>query len=335
MKVAVFGPLRRVGIVEDGHVIDANAAYARYLADTTGTIRPAAHASAIVPAELNAFIEEGRQALDGVAAAVKHLATQDKALGVDGEQLRYALDEVVLHPPITGQSRIFAALANFADHMQSAASNTDSDDAKQTLTRLQSGGPKYFMKDARCVSGDGDEVRYPARTQLMDYEAEIGIVIGRRGRDVSAQEFAPYIWGYTLANDWSVRDNVSFGPDFQYSKNFDTAATLGPWIVVDENIDPQNIPVECRVNGEVRQSGNTASMVHDFAAFGAHLSRDITLYPGDVIISGTPKGTAVDSSKRRDDGSFENTSWFIDPGDVVEVSSTLIGSITNRVVKAN
>jgi 2-keto-4-pentenoate hydratase/2-oxohepta-3-ene-1,7-dioic acid hydratase in catechol pathway len=332
MKVAVFGPGHRVGIVEDGFVIDISAAYAKYLSDT-----PDATTSDVtaVPATLNEFIAAGDAAIEGARAALEYLsAASDDIRGVDGEQLRFALGEVVLQPPIEGPSRIFAALANFADHMQSAAANSGSSDAQATLNRLQSGGPKYFMKDARCASTDGDAVRYPARTDLLDYEAEVAVVIGKQGRDIEGENFGSYIWGYTLANDWSVRDNVSFGPDFQYSKNFDTAAGLGPWIVVDEDIDPQDIPIECRVNGELRQSGNTKSMIHDFAALGAFLSRDSTLYPGDLIISGTPKGTAVDSSKRLEDGSFPDDSRFIKPGDVVEVSSALIGSITNEVVKA-
>ena len=243
MKIAVFGPNRRVGIVDDGFIVDVSATYAKYLSDSLEIGRSEAHAAAAVPAELNAFIEEGDQALRGARVALDYLASQpDNTTGVNGEQLRFAKDEVVLHPPISGESRIFAALANFADHMASAAENTGSSDAKATLDRLQAGGPKYFMKDARCASGDGDHVRYPARTGFLDYEAEIGLVIGKRGRDIAAEGFGPYIWGYTLANDWSVRDNVSFGPDFMYSKNFDTSAALGPWIVVDENIDPTGHP---------------------------------------------------------------------------------------------
>lgn len=334
MKIAVFGPERRVGVIDEGSVIDISATYAKYLNDVLEIGRSTVHAAAAVPAELNAFIEEGDQAIRGARVAMEYLAKlPENAAGINGETLRFSLDEVVLHPPITGGSRIFAALANFADHMESAASNTGSSDAKATLDKLQKGGPKYFMKDARCTSGDGDPLRYPARTEFLDYEAEIAVIIGKRGRDIEANEFDEYIWGYTLSNDWSVRDNVSFGPDFMYSKNFDGAAALGPWIVVGEDIDPQNIPVECRVNGEVRQSGNTASMIHNFAALGAHLSRDITLWPGDMILSGTPKGTAVDSSTRLDDGSFPDNSKFISVGDVVEVSSSLIGSLTNEVVK--
>jgi 2-keto-4-pentenoate hydratase/2-oxohepta-3-ene-1,7-dioic acid hydratase in catechol pathway len=331
MKVAVFGPDRRVGIVEDGFVTDISAAYAAYLVEHPGVGSPAD-----VPHSLNEFIDAGDTAIEAARTTLAYVATTGSDVrGAGGRQLRFPLGEVTLHPPIEGASRIFAALANFADHMQAAASNTGAADAQATLTRLQAGGPKYFMKDARCVSTDGDQVRYPARTSHMDYEAEVAVVIGRRGRDIEGGDFHSHIWGYAVANDWSVRDNVSFGPDFQYSKNFDTAAGLGPWIVVDEDIDPQDIPIECRVNGELRQSGNTSAMIHDFAALGAFLSRDVTLYPGDMILSGTPKGTAVDSSKRLDDGSFPDDSRFIKPGDVVEVSSPLLGSMTNEIVKPN
>lgn len=333
MKVAVFGPARRVGVVHEGSVVDINAAYAKYLAETSPAARPLAEAAVAVPARLNAFIEEGARALDGARTALEYLLDQAQDVrGVTGEQLWFALDEVRLHAPIEGQSRILCALANFADHMQSAAENSHGEDAEATINRLLAGGPKFFVKDHRAVSASGDPLRYPARTQRLDYEAEVAVVIGKGGRDIKSDDFASRVWGYTLFNDWSVRDNVSFGPDFQYSKNFDTSATIGPWIVVDEGIDPQDIPIECRVNGELRQSGNTRSMVHSFAALGEHLSRDTTLWPGDLIASGTPKGTAVDSSRQGPDGSHPDT-LFVKPGDVVEVSSALIGTIRNEVVK--
>uniref|UniRef100_A0AAU1U6A2 Fumarylacetoacetate hydrolase family protein n=1 Tax=Streptomyces sp. NBC_00119 TaxID=2975659 RepID=A0AAU1U6A2_9ACTN len=333
MKIAIFGPDRRVGVVQENRVIDINAAYAKYLAETTPTARPLAEAAAAVPAQLNAFIEEGDRALDGARSALAYLKDQTPDFrGLEGVQLSFALDEVRLHAPIEGQSRILCALANFADHMQSAAENSQGKDTEETLNRLLAGGPKFFVKDHRAVSADGDPLRYPARTERLDYEAEVAVVIGKAGRDIKGGEFADHVWGYTLFNDWSVRDNVSFGPDFAYSKNFDSSATIGPWIVVNDDIDPQDIPIECRVNGEVRQSGNTKSMVHVFAALGEHLSRDTTLLPGDLIASGTPKGTAVDSSRQQADGSFLSDR-FLKPGDVVEVSSPLIGTLRNEVVK--
>ncbi|MGW0707921.1 fumarylacetoacetate hydrolase family protein [Streptomyces sp. NPDC002643] len=333
MKVAVFGPDRRVGVVLENTVVDINAAYAKYLAETTDTARPVAEAAAAVPARLNAFIEEGARALDGARAALAYLTdnAQDDR-GVAGEQLRFALDEVRLHAPVEGPSRILCALANFADHMLSAAENSHGEDNEATINRLLAGGPKFFIKDHRSVSASGDPLRYPARTERLDYEAEIAIVIGKAGRDIKRDDFASHVWGFTLFNDWSIRDNVSFGPDFAYAKNFDSSATVGPWIIVNEGTDLQDIPVECRVNGEVRQSGNTKSMVHTFAALGEHLSRDTTLLPGDLIASGTPKGTAVDSTRQEADGSHADT-LFVKPGDVVEVSSALIGTIRNEVVK--
>ena len=333
MKVAVFGPDRRVGIVQDDVVIDINAAYAKYLKETSNAARPLAQAAAVVPANLNAFIEEGSRALDSARAAIDHLLdnTFDQR-GVDNVQILFDLNQTELHAPLVGQSRIFCALANFADHMQSAAENTQDAEREATIQRLLAGGPKYFLKDSRAVSSHGQLVRYPARTERLDYEAEVAVVIGKRGLDIPAGDFKPYIWGYTLFNDWSVRDNVSFGPDFAYAKNFDTSATLGPWILVDEELDPQAIPVECRVNGELRQSGNTSDMVHTYAALGEYLSRDTTLWPGDLICGGTPKGTAVDSSREQADGSHPDA-LFVKPGDVVEVSSSLIGAIRNEVTK--
>ncbi|MBY6685602.1 fumarylacetoacetate hydrolase family protein [Rhodococcus sp. BP-149] len=331
MKIAVFGPHRRVGVVVDDDVVDAHGAYTKYLAESTDTRRPSARAAHEVPSDLNSFIEQGDSALAAVRAALDHLSDSAVRTGAAGEQLVFALDSVRLHAPIETPSRIFAALANFADHMQAAADNTSSDSDKSTLGRLVSGGPKFFVKDPRVVSADGDDLPFPRRTDLLDYEAEVAVVLGRRGKDIAADDFGSYIYGYTLVNDWSIRDNVSFGPDFQYSKNFDGSATVGPWIVVDEGLDAQDIAVESRVNGEVRQSGSTKSMIHSFAALGAYLSRDSTLFPGDLISGGTPKGTAVDSSPRDAEGKYEDDSAFLSPGDVVEVSSDVIGSVTNTI----
>jgi len=334
MKVAIFGPERRVGIIRNESVVDVNATYAKYLAETTGAARAQAQADLVVPHELSAFISEGTRALEEAQTAVEYLwsAAEDDR-GLLGEQLCFKLGEVELHPPVAKEARIFCALANFYDHMEAASKNSSAGDTSEVLERLVKGGPKYFLKDHRAVSADGQEVRYPERTKRLDYEAEVAIIIGKRGRDIRSNDALPYIWGYTLHNDWSVRDNVSFGPDFMHSKNFDTSATIGPWIVVGEELDPQNIPIECRVNGEIRQSGNTKSMVHDFAAFIQHLSADTTLYPGDLVSSGTPKGTAIDSSQQQPDGSHPET-LFVKPGDVVEVSSSLIGTLRNQVVKA-
>ncbi len=331
MKIAIFGPSRRVGVVVDNGIVDINGAYARYLVDVERSLRPKAKAAHEVPADLNSFIEQGDDALAGARAALDHLAESNDKTGVDGEQLVFDPNSTTVHAPIDGRSRIFAALANFADHMQAAADNTSSGRDKDTLGKLVSGGPKYFIKDPRVVSSDGDDLAFPRRTDLLDYEAEVAVVIGKQGKDVAADDFGSYIWGYTLVNDWSIRDNVSFGPDFQYSKNFDGAATVGPWIVVDEGLDPQDIPIEARINGEVRQSGNTKSMIHSFASLGEYLSRDSTLFPGDLISGGTPKGTAVDSSTRDADGKFVDDSKFLNPGDVVEISSTALGSVTNTV----
>ena len=332
MKIAVFGPHRRVGVIKDDKIVDANGAYAKFLSETSELTRPQAQADADVPSELGAFIAEGDRALEGAQAAVEYLwANAQDDRGLAGEPLFFSLGETELHAPVAQGSRIFCALANFFDHMEAASKNSAGNDTAEVLDRLVQGGPKYFLKDHRAVGADGQPVRYPARTRRLDYEAEVAIIVGKQGRDIGRDDALPYIWGYTLHNDWSIRDNVSFGPDFMHSKNFDTSATIGPWIVVNEGIDPQDIPIECRVNGEVRQSGNTKSMVHDFSAFIQHLSADTTLYPGDLISSGTPKGTAVDSSRQQTDGSHPDT-LFVKPGDVVEVSSSLIGTIRNDVI---
>jgi 2-keto-4-pentenoate hydratase/2-oxohepta-3-ene-1,7-dioic acid hydratase in catechol pathway len=176
-------------------------------------------------------------------------------------------------------------------------------------------------------AADGDQVIYPSRARLFDYEGEVAVVLGQRASDIPASRAAEHIWGITLLNDWSIRNDMGQPRvlNFNMAKNFDTSVSLGPCIVVGE-LDPQAIPVQTRVNGELRQDYTSQEMTFSFAEFIEFLSRDFTFYPGDLVAGGTGAGTAMDSSRPGDER------LFLKPGDTVEVSSPAIGTLTNQVV---
>jgi 2-keto-4-pentenoate hydratase/2-oxohepta-3-ene-1,7-dioic acid hydratase in catechol pathway len=159
-------------------------------------------------------------------------------------------------------------------------------------------------------------------------------VLSKPVKDFDAKnDIMPYVWGVTLFGDWSIRDQSEGDATLKFgmSKNFDGSFSIGPCIVVNENIDPANVNVETLVNGEQRQNYNTRDMIVSFGEYLAYLSKDLTLYPGDVISGGTAKGTAADSSTKNADG-FVPPDRFLKVGDKVDMRSPVIGTLDAHIV---
>jgi len=210
-------------------------------------------------------------------------------------------------------------------------------DLAQITQMAKEEGQWGFWKTPHEVAGPDDEIPYPKRTRRFDYEGEVAVVIGKRGKDIPADRIDEYVWGVTLFHDWSIRDGGSSGPQgrpisYNLAKNFDGSTSMGPCIVVDE-LDHRNVAVETRINGEVRQSYNTKEMIWSFGEVLEYLSQDLTFVPGDVIAGGTSAGTAADMSRRRTE-SAQSPNLFLKIGDVVELSSPQIGKLGNRIVAA-
>lgn len=187
--------------------------------------------------------------------------------------------------------------------------------------------PLYYKANRFSVVGHEHEVRWPGYARLMDYELEFCAVIGRQGHDIPASAARAHIFGYTIFNDFSARDaqeyemSGPFGPC--KGKDFDTGNAFGPWIVTaDELPDPYGLEMVARINGEEWSRGNSRGMVHRFEDMIAHVSRDETLYPGEILGSGTVGG-----------GSGLELDRWLKPGDVVELDVEGIGVLRNRVVK--
>ena len=308
MKIVVFGPDRRVGALLEGKIVDLN------------------RADANLPPELGAFIAAGRPALD---AAQKALKNSSCAALVDSKGVR-------LHAP-WAHKRIAMVGGNFADHLAGMNANMHGepltpDSVKKAYASAREKGHWGFWKVIDECSANGDDLAYPKRTRYLDYEGEVAVIIGKRGKDVAASQIADYVWGVTVVNDWSIRDGGGTPRTMSYNvaKNFDGSCSLGPCIVVGE-LDWQNVDCETRINGEVRQRFNTRDMIFTFGEVLEYLSRDFSFVPGDVISGGTAAGTAADLTKPNPDGT-KPTTLFLKKGDVVEVSSPQIGAIRNKVV---
>ena len=173
--------------------------------------------------------------------------------------------------------------------------------------------PLMFMVSPTAVVGPGEAIRLPNLEDRIDHEAELVIVIGRRGKNIPREKAEEYIFGYTCANDVSNRVLQARDGQNTRAKSFDTFKPLGPAIATE--IDPSNLSVRCRVNGEIRQDGRTSDLIHPVPALVEFISSVFPLEPGDVILTGTPSGVGP-----------------LRPGDEVEVTIEGIGTLSNRVV---
>lgn len=179
----------------------------------------------------------------------------------------------------------------------------------------------WFNKQVTCISGPFDAID-PGVTQQLDHEVELGAVIGKRAKNVAADDAAGYVFGYFVVNDVSARDYQMHSATMMMGKGFDTHGPIGPWIVTaDEVPDPHALALKCWVNGELRQSGNTGEMTHNLWAQIAYLTSAFTLEPGDLIATGTPDGV----------GLGRVPPVFLRKGDVVRCEVESIGAIENRV----
>jgi acylpyruvate hydrolase len=335
VKVVIYGAARRVGAVVGTDVVDLNWTYAKYLREVRGVPRAYAHADAMVPASLAGFIEEGRPALDAACLALDYQASRNPdPVGAQDEQIVHPAG-VKIHAPLPSPAaRLAMAGGNYPEHLRGylARKMRTQLTPAQAYEQTRAKGAWGFWKMPGTVAGPDEPVVYPARARYLDYEGEVAIVLGKAGHDIPESRAAEHIWGYTLVNDWTIfgEHEQQRALSLNLAKNYDTSCSLGPAIVVDELDDAQNVDVETRVNGELRQKGNTGEMAYSFAEYIAYLSRDLTLRPGDLISGGSPAGTAGDSSDYDADG-VPSGERFIHIGDEVEVSSPRIGVLRNRV----
>jgi 2-keto-4-pentenoate hydratase/2-oxohepta-3-ene-1,7-dioic acid hydratase in catechol pathway len=247
--------------------------------------------------------------LDLVAAGDAGLDQAKAAL--DRAEMRVAFDRSLLLCPIEKPGKYLAIGMNYAKHLEEA----------DKLGVARSKCQVWFNKQTTCLSGPFDAID-PGVTEKLDYEVELGLVIGKPAKHVRVEDACAHIFGYFVANDVSARDWQFHSSTFTMGKSFDTHGPIGPWIVTaDEVADPQNLDLSCYVNGELRQSSNTAQMVHRVAEQISYLSTAFTLESGDLIATGTPEGVGVGMEPQR----------FLQSGDVVRCEIEGIGVIESTV----
>ncbi len=212
--------------------------------------------------------------------------------------------------PVPNPQKILAIGLNYADHVEETG-------------RQKPDRQVWFAKLPNAVNGPFNAIEIPKVSSMVDYEAELVVVIGKQCRHVTREAAPGVIFGYMAGNDVSVRDWQNHTPQWILGKSFDTHAPTGPWIVTaDEIRDPHTLGIRCLVNGEVRQNSNTKHLIFNIYDQIAHLTQAMTLLPGDLIFTGTPGGV----------GMAMKPPSFLKAGDVVRVEIDRIGAIEGRML---
>lgn len=222
-----------------------------------------------------------------------------------------ALEEVRLEAPIHDPQKFLGIGMNYRQHAE---------EARRAGIAIPS-SQMWFNKQVSCISGPFDPVVKPRISEQMDYEIELGVVIGRRCRHVCASDAPAVIAGYLIVNDLSARDWLKKSPTFTLGKSFDTHGPLGPWLTTcDEIADPLALQMTLTVNGEQRQHASTGDMIYNIYQQIEYLSSVMTLEPGDVLATGTPSGIGAPTGR------------FLQPGDLLHLTIDGLGAIEHRVV---
>jgi 2-keto-4-pentenoate hydratase/2-oxohepta-3-ene-1,7-dioic acid hydratase in catechol pathway len=251
-----------------------------------------------LPGDMVALLSLGPAALEGARAAAV------------GTARRLPLADLALLAPVPRPPSFLAIARNYEDHIRE-------------LGQERPEHQTWFAKQPTCVIGPDAAIEVPMVSDQVDYEGELGMVIGTRCRHVMADRALEMVAGFVVVNDVSVRDWQRRAPTMMMGKGFDTHGPTGPWVVTaDEIADPQELRIRTWVNEEVRQDGATSDMIFSCAEMIEHLSTAFTLEPGMILSTGTPAGVAASGNPPR---------WLI-PGDLVRIEVEGIGALSNPVV---
>jgi 2-keto-4-pentenoate hydratase/2-oxohepta-3-ene-1,7-dioic acid hydratase in catechol pathway len=239
----------------------------------------------------------------------------------------WKIEETQFRAPLLWPGSIYCAGANYRDHAAEMAKRMNRPPDADPKT--SGGRPWHFLKTPRSVTGHGEVVAATHYCKNLDWEVELAAVIGQEAKNVAVEDALDFVAGYTAANDLSARDlsrrseapaGSAFHFDWIGQKCFDGACPLGPWIVPANDIpDPQNLSLKLWVNDVLKQNSNTREMIFTVAEQISHLSRGMTLYPGDIVLTGTPAGVGAGRNE------------FLKAGDIVKIEIETIGTLTNRI----
>jgi 2-keto-4-pentenoate hydratase/2-oxohepta-3-ene-1,7-dioic acid hydratase in catechol pathway len=305
MRYATFSlshdPGLRLGVVSGGQIVELRA-----------VLGPTWKGKGPLPSSMLELINGGQSIWNAVAAECGSLLSKPAA-----PERSYKLDQVALHAPIPQPSKNIVCLGlNYASHMEETAK------ARGREVKIPE-VPVFFTKAPTAVSGPRDPIPWDRSvTGQVDYEAELGVVIGTAGKNISRSDALSHVFGYTVMNDVSARDLQLRHHQWFKGKSLDGFCPMGPWIVtVDEFGDPQKKAISLRVNGVVKQSSTTGAMIFPVDAIIESLSQGMTLEPGDLISTGTPEGVGLGRTPPE----------YLKDGDLVETEIEGIGILQNRV----
>jgi len=258
-----------------------------------------------------------QQAAVGALSIIESMAEGGAAPIATGAAVKVA--DVALDAPLPKPRRnLWCVGRNYHAHAKELSASVFKDSGAKTDE-----WPIVFTKVPECVVGPHDEVLVPGEISTqIDYEAELAVVIGKGGKNITRAAAMDHVFGYTVVNDVTARDVQIRHGQWDMGKSFDTFCPMGPWIVTADEFDGTKTRVRCWVNGELRQDGPTENMIFDIPTLIETISRGITLYPGDVIATGTPAGVGMGMSPPR----------YLKAGDVVRVEIDRLGAIENKFV---
>lgn len=225
----------------------------------------------------------------------------------------YAFDAVKLLPVIPEPKHIFCVALNYTEHFHEVSAGVKRDAPAY---------PAVFLRASDSLTAHRQPIIRPKVSTQLDYEGELAVIIGKRGRHIATADALNYVAGYSCFNDASVRDWQKHTKQATPGKNFFATGALGPWLVTKDEIEnPHDLGIRTRLNGAVVQDSRTSAMLFDIPAFIAYVSAILPLEPGDVLATGTPSGV----------GYSRNPPVFLTPGDVVEVEIERVGTLVNSI----
>jgi len=300
MKLVRFssnGQSPRVGLLQADRIVDLQASLAASLA-RRGVVRAQDIAATLVPASTREFLEGGAATQDAIASITEWVT-------VPAASAR-------LHAPIADPGKFICIGLNYRDHAEETGNAIPKE-------------PPIFAKWSNAIIDPGEPILRPRGSKQLDWEVELGVVIGRPARYVAREQALDYVWGYTIINDASARDFQMVTSQWMAGKIFETAAPIGPYIADRTEVpDPHTLSLKTFVNGKQMQNGNTKTFIFDVRYLVSYLSNLITLMPGDIIATGTPPGVGLGMKPP----------VYLNAGDVVRMEITGLGTLENPVKEA-
>jgi 2-keto-4-pentenoate hydratase/2-oxohepta-3-ene-1,7-dioic acid hydratase in catechol pathway len=323
MKLVTFavstpvGQIQRIGAIHQNKIIDLNMGYTRYLAEKHGNSEAYELAGATLPPDMIAFLRRGEGGKSRAKLTIDYVAkyqVKGSLAGPRDEKILYEMGEVKLKAPVPRPNSLRDYLS-FEGHSSLSG--------KRQLDKGWYEMPACYKGNPDTVIGPEEVILWPAFTDLLDYELEYGIYIGKEGKNIPRERAEDYIAGYTVFNDVSARDIQlremlagGLGP----AKGKDTCSVMGPCLVTPDEVSPANLRMMARVNGELWSENNSGTAYWTWPQIIEFASMEETLYPGDFLGSGTVEhGCGMELNR------------WIQPGDVIELEVESIGTLRNRI----